>query len=198
MHWRGLGLTVSGGLVHTANLSARVGHHPATLIPFPQPSPTSDLPAEGHYCRKTRRSLTSKQRIKGGILTDCRHLRLYCVWLPPCCFTTGVSGGTRENVSTAGCNFRPFTLHQENGQGMRWCYCSSLPSPVLLRPGTGLHGSGRGARVRGCGADRRSMCPRLHRGFMVAKGWFWAQGSWCPRQRKTPAALCENDDHRSL
>ena len=26
----------------------------------------------------------------------------------------------------------------------------------------------------------------------------WAQGSWCPRQRKTPAALCGNDGHRSL
>ncbi len=26
--------------------------HPASLIPFLQPSPTSDLPAEGHYCRK--------------------------------------------------------------------------------------------------------------------------------------------------
>ena len=43
-----------------------------------------------------------------------------------------------------------------------------------------------------------SICPRLHRGFMVAKAWFWAQGSWCPRLRKTPAALYENDGHRSL
>jgi hypothetical protein len=24
------------------------------------------------------------------------------------------------------------------------------------------------------------------------------QGSWCPRQRKTPPALCGNDGHRSL
>jgi apolipoprotein N-acyltransferase len=37
-----------------------------------------------------------------------------------------------------------------------------------------------------------------YRGFMVAKAWFWAQGSWCPRQRKTPSALCGNDGHRSL
>src|SRR5208283_2936514 len=67
------------------------------------------------------------------------------------------SCGTRENVSTAGCNSRPFTLHQENGQDRLWSYCGSLPSPVLLRPGTGLHGSGPGTRVRGCGADRLYM-----------------------------------------
>src|SRR5271166_2805558 len=37
--------------------AARVRHHPATSIPFLQPSPTSDLPAEGHYCRKACRPL---------------------------------------------------------------------------------------------------------------------------------------------
>ena len=26
---------------------------------------------------------------------------------------------------------------------MLWFYCSSLPSPVLVRPGTGFYGSGR-------------------------------------------------------
>ncbi len=71
------------------------------------------------------------------------------------------------------------------------------PKHTVHYPDT-ARSSGPGARVRGCGADRRSICPRLHRGFMVAKAWFWAQGSWGPRQRKTPAALCENDDHRSL
>jgi len=55
---------------------------------------------------------------------------------------------------------------------MLWSYCSSLPSPVLLRPGTGLHGSGRGARVPGCGADQRSICPRY-----IAALWLRKLGS---------------------
>jgi len=36
----------------------------------------------------------------------------------------------------------------------------------------------------------------LDSGFMVAEAW--AQGSWCRRQRKTPAALVGSDDHGSL
>jgi hypothetical protein len=139
---------------------ARVGHHPATSTEFLQSTAASELPAEGQRCRKTRRALKSKKRIKGGILTDCRHLRFYCVWFPPCCFTTGVSCGTRENVWSTGGSSRPIRPHEENGQNMRWCYCRSAPSAVLLRAGTALHGSGLGARVRGGGADRRSMCPR--------------------------------------
>lgn len=65
------------------------------------------------------------------------HLQLSRLWFLSCCFSpTGASCGTRENVSTTGCNFRPFTLHQENGQDILWSYCSGLPSPLLLRPGT--------------------------------------------------------------
>src|SRR5208337_4522988 len=120
------------------------------------------------------------------------------LWFLSCFSTTAVRCGTRENASSTGCSLRPFTLHQENGQDRLWSHRSSLPSPVLLHPGTGLHGSGLGARVHGCGADRRSICLRLHRGFVVAKARSWAQGSWCPRQRKTPSALCGNEGHRFL
>jgi len=36
-----------------------------------QPSPTSDLPAERHYCRKTCRPLRSQQRAKRCVLKIC-------------------------------------------------------------------------------------------------------------------------------
>jgi hypothetical protein len=40
--------------------------------------------------------------------------------------------------------------------------------------------------------------PRVRRGFVAVETGFWAEGPWGSRQRKTPAAICENDDHRFL
>jgi hypothetical protein len=76
----------------------RVRHHPATLIPFLQPSPTSDLPADRHYCRKACRPLKSLQRIEGCILTDCCHLRSFRIWFLSCCYSNGASFGARDEA----------------------------------------------------------------------------------------------------